>query len=129
MKKATVFFLLLFLIAHFAMPQGHRGKARVRGFVFDEDDNPLEGVTVKLFSLRGQGAFETVTDAEGKWVAAWIRGGKWDIDFLKVGYEPKKISANISEVKRNPDIELATLKKDRRIGHYGSTQGRACKGE
>jgi len=110
MKKAIILFLLIFLVAHFALPQGHRGKGRVRGFVFDEDGNPLEGVRVKLFSLRGKEGFETLTDAEGKWVAAWIRGGKWNIDFLKVGYEPKKISANISEVKRNPDIEMR-LKK------------------
>jgi tetratricopeptide (TPR) repeat protein len=106
MKKAIVLFVLMFLIAHFTLAQGHRGKGRVRGFVFDEDGNPLEGVRVKLFSLRGQDGFETATDADGKWVAAWIRGGKWNIDFLKVGYEPKKMSANISEVKRNPDIEL-----------------------
>lgn len=110
MKKAIIFFLLMFLVAHFTLSQGHRGKARVRGFVFDEEGNPLEGVRVKLFSLRGQARFETATDAGGKWVAAWIRGGKWNIDFLKAGYEPEKISANISEVKRNPDIELR-LKK------------------
>lgn len=110
MKKAIFFFLLIFLVAHFALPQGYRGKGRVRGFIFDEDGNPLEGVRVKLFSLRGKEGFETLTDAEGKWVAAWVRGGKWNIDFLKVGYEPKKISADISEIKRNPDIEIS-LKK------------------
>jgi hypothetical protein len=110
MKKAIIFFLLMFLVAHFTLPQGYRGKGRLRGFVFDEDSNPSEGVRVKLFSLKSQEGFETVTDAGGKWVAAWIRGGKWNIGFLKVGYEPKKISANISEIKRNPDIELR-LKK------------------
>lgn len=110
MKKAIFFFLLIFLVAHFALPQGYRGKGRVRGFIFDEDGNPLEGVRIKLFSLGGKEGFETLTDAEGKWVAAWIRGGKWNIDFLKVGYEPKKISADISEVKRNPDIKIR-LKK------------------
>ena len=42
MKKAIIFFLLMFLVAHFTLPQGYRGKGRVRGFVFDEDGNPLE---------------------------------------------------------------------------------------
>lgn len=112
MKKAIIFFLLMFLVAHFTLSQGHRGKARVRGFVFDEEGNPLEGVRVKLFSLRGQARFETATDAGGKWVAAWIRGGKWNIAFLKAGYEPKKISADISEVKKNPDIEIRLKKKE-----------------
>lgn len=110
MKKAFISFLLLFLVAHFTFPQGYKGKGRVIGFVFDEDGIPLEGVSIKLFSLKGQEGFETLTVAGGKWVAAWIRGGKWDIEFLKAGYEAKKIRANISEVERNPDIEVR-LKK------------------
>ena len=107
----------MFLFVYFIFPQGHRGKGRVRGFFFDKDGNPLEGVRVKLFSLRGKDGFETATDA----------GGKWNIDFLKVGYEPKKISANISEVKRNPDIELR-LKKIEGLVITEALKGKLAKG-
>lgn len=110
MRNIKIFFILMLIICTFASPQGHKGQARVRGFVYDEDGNPLDGVKVKLFSLRGQSGLETVTDSKGSWVAAWIRGGKWNIDFEKVGYEPKKISAEFFETKKNPDIEIS-LKK------------------
>lgn len=119
MKKAFISFLLLFLVSYFAFPQGYRGKGRVRGFVSDEDGIPLEGVRIKLFSLKGQEGFETVTDTGGKWVAAWIRGGKWEIDFLKVGYERKKIRVNISEVKSNPDIEVHLKKMEASVSTDG----------
>lgn len=112
MKKAAVVLIMIIMMAPLAFPQGHRGKGRVRGFVYDEEGNPLEGVTVSLFSERGQSGFATVTDSKGKWVAAWIRGGKWNIDFELTGYEPKKISADFYETKKNPDIEVQMKKME-----------------
>jgi tetratricopeptide (TPR) repeat protein len=32
------------------------------------------------------------TDAEGKWRVNYVRGGLWNLDFVKDGYETKKIS-------------------------------------
>jgi len=110
MREVKVFFILTLIICTVAFSQGHKGKGRIKGYVYDEEGNPLEGVKVKLFSLRGQSGFEAITDSKGCWAAAWIRGGKWNIDFFKVGYEPKKISAEIFETKRNSAIEIR-LKK------------------
>lgn len=112
MRKITVSFFLILTLCTLSFPQGHKGKGRVRGFVYDEEGNPLDGVKVKLFSVRGQAGFETETDSEGKWAAYWIRGGTWNIDFEKVGYEPKKISVEVSEVKKNPDVEIHMLRTE-----------------
>lgn len=110
MKKAGFLISLILLITSFIFSQGYKGKGKVIGYVYDEEGNPLEGVKVKLFSLRAQSGFETVTDANGKWKALWIRGGNWNIDFDKIGYMPKKISAELKEYSKNHDIETK-LKK------------------
>lgn len=110
-KKAVIFFLSLFFVAFSGLlTQEHKGQGRLIGYVFDEQGNPLEGVKVRLFSLRTQSGFEVVTDKSGKWTAAWIRGGGWNIDFEKIGYLPRKISVEVQEFGRNPEIKI-NLKK------------------
>ena len=106
MKKAGFFVILLLLASAIVLSQAYRGKGKVRGYVFDEEGDPLEGVKVKLFSVRAQSGFEAVTDADGMWKAYWIRGGTWNVDFEKIGYKPKKIRAEFKELSKNPDIEI-----------------------
>lgn len=112
MKKTTVFLLALCVLAaqSFLYSQGYKGKGKLKGVVTDQDGNPLEGVTVKLYCERGASGFEVKTDKDGEWKAFYIRGGPYDIDFEKLGYMPKKIDANISEFGKNPDIAI-TLQK------------------
>ncbi len=112
MKKITFLWLaLLVLMAQaFVYSQGYKGKGRVRGMVTDQEGNPLEGVTVKLYCVRGASGFEVTTDSEGIWRANYIRNGPYDIDFEKIGYMSKKINVNINEFGKNPDIEV-TLQK------------------
>jgi len=110
MKKAITIALVLALSAGLAVAQSYRGQGRLRGKVTDEGGKPLEGVTVKLFSVRGQSGFEVKTNATGEWTANYIRGGAYNLDFFKVGYEPKSISTSIPERTDNPPVEI-TLKK------------------
>ncbi len=110
MKKTVWLIVLLVFCGNLAIAQTYKGKARIKGFVYDEEGNPIEGVTVKLYSVIGESGFEVETDAEGKWLASWIRGGAWNVDFEKIGYAPKKISIDVKSYGRNPDIE-ATLEK------------------
>ena len=86
----------MFLLHSFAFDQGYKGKGKVKGVVTDQDGNPIEGVTVKLYSQRAASGFEVMTDSKGKWKAFYIRGGPYDIDFEKPGFVPKKINLNIS---------------------------------
>lgn len=110
MKKIAFITIILILSAGFVLSQGYRGQGRLKGKVTDEEGKPLSGVKVKLFSVRGQSGFELTTNAEGEWTANYIRGGGYNIDFLKAGYEPKQLSTSIPEATNNPPVEV-TLKK------------------
>lgn len=106
MKKACFMVTLILLASTIILSQAYKGKGKIRGYVFDEEGNPLEEVKVNLYSLKAQSGFETVTDADGRWKAYWIRGGTWNIDFEKSGYMPRKMSAEIKEWSKNPDMEI-----------------------
>ena len=110
MKKTGILLILIFLTSIIFFSQDYKGKGRLIGHVFDEEGSPLEGVKVKLFSLRAKSGFEVMSDASGKWTASWIRGGVWNIDFEKVGYLPKRISIKVNEYGQNPANKI-NLKK------------------
>jgi len=106
-KSALILGIILTLAASsFVAGQDWKGKGRLGGLVLDQSGAPLEGVTVKLFSLKAQEGTEVKTDKSGRWMAAWIRSGGWNVDFEKIGFAPKKIVVEISESKKNPDIEI-----------------------
>lgn len=108
------FFPLILALMMFVFPSSlycqHEGKARLKGIVTDEEGNSIPGVKVKLFSIIANSGFETRTDNTGAWKAMWIRGGKWNIDFDKQGYEPKKIHTTLKQDGKLVTIET-TLKK------------------
>jgi len=111
-KKAGLSVFLIFSLVGAALAQGYKGQGRFSGVVTDGQGNPLEGVKVKLFCVRGQSGFETETDKEGEWKANYVRGGPWDIDFDKPGYVPKKISVQINEFAKNRPIEIKLEKME-----------------
>ncbi len=109
--KIILNFLVFFLLSYsFLISQGYQGKGKLRGFVYSEDGQPLEGVKVKLYSVKAAAGFDVFTDKKGEWKALWIRGGTWYLDFEKMGYEIKKISIEVKETERNPELEIR-LKK------------------
>ncbi|MCP2518817.1 tetratricopeptide repeat protein [Candidatus Aminicenantes bacterium AC-335-A11] len=110
MKKVFIFGIIFVLIVGLAFSQAYRGKGRLRGVVKDKDGNGIPDVRVRLYHVKSAGGFEVKTNEKGVWVASWLRGGLWYIDFEKEGYLPKKISVTISELRRNPDVEII-LKK------------------
>jgi tetratricopeptide (TPR) repeat protein len=112
MKKSVLICGLLMVLGAslFLGAQDWKGKGRLGGRVLDKSGAPIEGVRVKLFSLKAQEGLELKTDKSGRWMAAWIRSGGWNLDFDKIGYAPKRLSAEISENKKNPDVEI-TLDK------------------
>ena len=111
MKKKGIVYLLVFVfLVTLSFSQAYRGRGRLVGHVYDEQGNPIEGVEVKLYSVRADSGFTVKTDKKGEWKALWIRGGTWYIDFYKIGYEPKKITVEVKEIGRNPEIDIK-LKK------------------
>ena len=109
-KTAFLSLILIFMMSGFSPAQDYKGRARVFGFVYDEEGVPIEGATVKLFSNLAKQGFEIKTDKNGKWIASWIRGGGWKLDFLKIGYEPQTRVINIASYGKNPEV-VVNLKK------------------
>lgn len=112
MRKVSFLFILMVLIILFVFPQDYKGRARVRGYVYDEEGNPIKEVRVKLFHREVELGFDVLTDSRGMWVASWIKGGNWDIDFAKPGYKPKKIAIKIKEADRNPEVKVKLEKAE-----------------
>jgi len=110
MKRKSLICGILLVSALFLSAQDWKGKGRLGGRVLDQAGAPIEGVRVKLFSIKAQEGLESKTDKSGRWMAAWIRSGGWNIDFEKIGYAPKKLVVDISENKKNPDIEIVLEK-------------------
>src|SRR4030042_5904993 len=106
MRRTAILTALLLSAFSLALAQGYKGQGRASGLVTDEAGNPLEGVKVKLFSVKAQSGFETTTNAKGEWKAYYIRGGVWNIDFEKESYVPKKLAAEFKEFDRNPPVEV-----------------------
>jgi tetratricopeptide (TPR) repeat protein len=102
--------ITVLLVSGLVFSQAYKGKGRVKGVVKDQDGQVLPQVAVKLLHVGSASGFEVLTDEKGEWIASWLRNGLWNIDFQKEGYLPRRISLNISEITRNPDVELA-LKK------------------
>ncbi|MGZ4886599.1 MAG: tetratricopeptide repeat protein [Candidatus Aminicenantales bacterium] len=127
MKKVVLIVCVILLASAFLSAQDYKGKARVNGVVTDEQGKPIEGVRVKLFCIKANEGFELKTDKDGKWVGAWLRGGDWNADFDKIGYEPKKIMFNINENKKNPDVGL-TMKKVEGLVVTDEIKGQLIKG-
>lgn len=116
MKRPIIFIGFMIFFSFLALSQDYKGKGRIQGIVTDEEGNPLEGVKVKLLCVKLETGFETLTDSKGVWKASWIKGGTWYIDFEKPGYVPKNISIEISELRKNPAIELKMKKTKAEAG-------------
>ena len=111
MRKSTLGFLTIILLAGFVFSQDWTGQGRQIGYVTDEEGKPIQGVKVKLLFVKTQTGFETETDADGKWVAIGIKGGTWYIDFELPGYLTKKIVTQVKDYRaQNPQIEVKLTK-------------------
>ena len=112
MKKILFFTVIIILSSGLVLSQDYKGKARLQGSVSDEEGNPIEGVTVKLFSLKTESGYEIFTDKKGIWKASWLIGGAWHLDFEKVGYTSKNVSTELSELTKNPVIDVVMEKSE-----------------
>jgi tetratricopeptide (TPR) repeat protein len=112
MRRPFLLTALILSAISLAWAQGYMGQGRVSGVVTDAAGRPLEGVKIKLFSIKAHAGFETSTNAKGEWKAVYIRGGVWNIDFEKEAYYPKKISVELQENARNSRIEIELAKME-----------------
>ncbi len=106
--RVVVVLLLACLVATPSLAQG--GRARVRGKVLTEEGEPIANARITLRQPNRGTEIERATDERGSWAAAGLRGGQWQIDVIVEGYEPLLLTAQLSEGRRNPPIEV-TLKR------------------
>ncbi len=99
MKKLFFLTLIIMMSSVLMFSQATSGKVKIRGLVVDVDTGePIEGVKVKLYSIRAQSYHNVTpkTDKDGKWRMLYMRSGKWYFDFEKVGYAPRKIAVSFN---------------------------------
>ncbi len=83
----------------------HQGRGRLEGTITSAAGAPIAGATV---ALRYQGAGPDLkTDKKGHWAILGLVGGSWDADISAPGFQPRKISVSVSEINRNPPVNLA----------------------
>jgi thioredoxin-like negative regulator of GroEL len=83
----------------------HQGRGRLEGTVTSAAGQPIEGAKVSL-RYAGEGP-DLTTDKKGHWAILGLTGGKWDVDVSAPGFQPKKISFNVSEANRNAPVNLS----------------------
>lgn len=102
-----------FVLIGAASAQDWRGVGRVGGKVVDDaTGKPIDGVTVKAtLAAAGNRGPESKSNSKGEWAIGGVAGGAWALDFIKEGYETRRISIGIQEMGRIPPMEIRLVKK------------------
>ncbi|HOI44035.1 MAG TPA: tetratricopeptide repeat protein [Candidatus Aminicenantes bacterium] len=114
-KYRGIFAIVCILALPLSLMSQTQGKGKMRGTVVDQDSGlPLEGVTVRLFSLKAREYRrpDVTTDKEGKGGAYFIKDGMWTVEFEKVGYMPQRVSFRVTldPSERQPDLDVTLAK-------------------
>lgn len=81
--------------------QGYEGKGRVKGIIMDQDGNPVGGVTVKLYSLKG---------------------ASYDIDFQDALYYLGLVNLTLGNNQEAVDVFHEYLKYDKESDRAGQVR-------
>ncbi len=100
------------LVAGFTFAQAGRGTGRLGGVIIDQGGQPIEGAKVTLSFTPGQGGIkhEAKANKKGEWSFMGLGTGVWDLAVVASGYEPHVQSVQVSQLSRNPRVEVK-LKK------------------
>jgi TolA-binding protein len=110
MKKSLLTALCVLTAASFLPAQEWKGQGRIPGICIDGQGNPTEGVRVKFFCPKWEGGFETTTGKDGKWIGAWMRSGRWNIDFDKIGYMSVHKSLQVNQFEKYKEMKVVMKK-------------------
>ena len=109
MRKGFMVFLFLIMIVmlcSLALGQEGMGKGRVAGTVVDDKGKAVASVKITARHQTFTKAFTAVTDEKGKWAILGMAGGLWRVTAEKEGYMPGYVDMNISQLSKNPPIEI-----------------------
>ena len=100
----------ILLLSATSWAQIWRGSGRVAGKVTDEAGKPLEGVTIKVFLPEANGGVEAKSNKKGDWSAGGIGSGNWQLDFIKEGYETRRLTVQVEQLNPKPPMEIIMKK-------------------
>lgn len=109
------FIVILVFFSVLSYSQDWKGKGRLKGVVLGEDGEPVANAKVTLTLVRLQAKVDYTTDEKGEFLAAWIKGGLWNVDVEAEGYLPKKMSYQVSEIVKNPPMEIVLKKTEKTV--------------
>ncbi len=109
--RISIFATILILSFSLIFAQAGRGTARIGGTVKDEEGKPVVGAKIILEHQEEKGAVRDVkTDKKGKWSIMGLGTGIWMLRVSAEGYEPFEQAIFVSQLERNPSIDIV-LKK------------------
>jgi hypothetical protein len=86
-----------------------RGLGRLNGTITSEAGEPIAGVVVKV--AVGSDELEGKSDTSGKWAVSGVGKGKFTAEFIKDGFETKRVNLVLEkEVMQSEPIKVS-LKK------------------
>ena len=128
-KYRGIFAIVCILALPLSLMSQTQGKGKMRGTVVDQDSGlPLEGVTVRLFSLKAREYRrpDVTTDKEGKWGAYFIKDGMWTANLkgglyaatgqLSVTLDPRSANPTGCHDRQDPGHDCQTSSSDGRQG-------------
>jgi len=86
-----------------------RGLGRINGTVAAESGEPIAGVIVKV--EVGDDSIEGKSDGTGKWAVSGLGKGQFFVEFLKAGFETKRVRLVIEKETMQSDPIKIQLKK------------------
>jgi len=87
-----------------------RGDARIGGKVVDDQGKPAQDVVVKAQLGQQTPPLGTKTNNKGEWSINGIAGGTWELEFLKEGFAPHRITLEVKPDQRIQGIQVALAK-------------------
>lgn len=86
-----------------------RGIGRLNGVVVSEAGDPIVGVIVKA-PLDGGNALEGNSNDQGRWALGGIGKGEWIVEFVKPGFESKRMRVVVQKESLNPEQIKVVMK-------------------
>lgn len=115
LRRVSIFVIALIVSFSLLIAQAGRGTARVGGTVKDEEGKPVIGAKITLEHMEEKGAIrDAKTDKKGKWSIMGLGTGIWKVRVIAEGYEPFEKDIYVTQLERNPSIEVV-LKKSKPV--------------
>ena len=85
-----------------------QGNARINGKILDDQGKPAAAVLVRAMKAGEAAPKEARTNDKGEWRIEGMATGSWNFEFLKDGFDPQRMSVEITN--RNPPIDMKLTK-------------------